>query len=103
MNFYEESLKTAFISSAGVGVRDRGDGAIEITTAFGWALALPIEAANAVREFLQYQPAQVPPAPTAIVSARSAGKTQALVDQILAQANERGIRVEVVYPQEESS
>ncbi|QWY84627.1 hypothetical protein QEH34_gp45 [Microbacterium phage Footloose] len=99
MNFYEESLKTAFISSAGVGVRDRGDGAIEITTAFGWELALPIDAAKAVREFLQHEPAQAPPAPTAIVSARSAGKTQELVNQILAQANERGIRVEVVYPQ----
>lgn len=102
MNYYEESLKTAFISSAGVGVRDRGDGAIEITTAFGWALALPADAANPVREFLKNEPNQKASTPTVIVSARSAGKTQALVDQILAQANERGIRVEVVYPQEET-
>lgn len=33
--------------------------------------------------------------------ARAAGKTQALIESLLAQANERGIRVEVVYPQGE--
>lgn len=40
--------------------------------------------------------------PTAILfSARQGGKSQALIDSMLAQANERGIRVEVVYPQSE--
>lgn len=102
MNAYEESLRTAFVSSTGVGVRDRGDGAIEITTAFGWALALPTDAANAVREFVKNEPDQTASTPTARVSARSAGKTQALVDQILSQANDRGIRVEVICPQEET-
>ena len=34
-------------------------------------------------------------------AARRSGKSQALIDSMLAQANERGIRVEVVYPQTE--
>lgn len=40
-------------------------------------------------------------APTIQFSARRIGKSQALIDSMLAQANERGIRVEVVYPQTE--
>lgn len=40
-------------------------------------------------------------APTAQLLARKGGKTQALIDSMLAQANERGIRVEIVYPQGE--
>lgn len=40
--------------------------------------------------------------PTDILfSARQGGKSQALIDSMLTQANERGIRVEVVYPQTE--
>lgn len=39
--------------------------------------------------------------PTVHFMARRGGKSQALIDQMLAQANERGIRVEVVYPQAE--
>ncbi|WP_404474817.1 hypothetical protein [Microbacterium aerolatum] len=42
-------------------------------------------------------------APTVHFMARQGGKSQALVDQMLAQANERGVRVEVVYPQGEPS
>lgn len=38
-------------------------------------------------------------APTVQLMARKGGKTQALIDSLLGQANERGIRVEVVYPQ----
>lgn len=46
------------------------------------------------------RPAQTEP--TAILfSARRSGKSQALIDSMLAQANERGIRVEVAYPQSE--
>ena len=45
-------------------------------------------------------PAQTEP-PTIQFSARRIGKSQALIDSMLAQANERGIRVEVVYPQAE--
>lgn len=101
MNAYEESFRDAFKSSTGIGVRNRDDGAIEITTIFGWALALPTDAADAVREFLGHETAHPYPAPTVSVSARTSGKTQALVDRILATANERGIRVEIVYPQEE--
>lgn len=43
---------TDFVASNGVGVRYREDGAIEVTTVFGWALAMPTTAADAVREFL---------------------------------------------------
>ncbi|WDH77899.1 hypothetical protein PTQ19_10235 [Microbacterium esteraromaticum] len=39
--------------------------------------------------------------PTVQLMARKGGKTQALIDSMLGQANERGIRVEVVYPQAE--
>ena len=40
--------------------------------------------------------------PTVIqFAARRNGKSQALIDSMLAQANEHGIRVEVVYPQPE--
>lgn len=42
-------------------------------------------------------------APTLHFAARQGGKSQALIDQMLAQANERGIRVEVVYLQGEPS
>src|SRR5690606_18321612 len=42
-----------------------------------------------------------PNAPTVRLMARKGGKTQALIDSMLAQANERGIRVEVVHPQGE--
>lgn len=35
------------------------------------------------------------------LAARRGGKTQAMIESMLAQANERGIRVEVVYPQGE--
>jgi hypothetical protein len=40
-------------------------------------------------------------APTVQLVARRGGKTRALIDSMLAQANERGIHVEVVYPQGE--
>lgn len=40
-----------FVASNGVGVRYRENGDIEVTTVFGWALALPENAASAVREF----------------------------------------------------
>lgn len=42
-------------------------------------------------------------APTVQFFARRAGKSQALIESMLEQANERGIRVEVVYPQVEPS
>jgi hypothetical protein len=32
--------------------------------------------------------------------ARRGGKAQALIDSMLAQANERGIRVEIVHPEQ---
>lgn len=34
-----------------------------------------------------------------LYASRGAGKTQTLIESLLAQANERGIHVEVVYPQ----
>jgi len=40
-------------------------------------------------------------APIVHLMARRGGKTQAMIKALLAQANERGIRVEVVYPQSE--
>lgn len=42
-----------FVASNGVGVRYRENGDIEVTTVFGWALALPENAASAVLEFLK--------------------------------------------------
>lgn len=42
-----------FVASNGVGVRYRKNGDIEVTTVFGWALALPGNAASAVVEFLR--------------------------------------------------
>ena len=42
-----------FVASNGVGVRYRKNGDIEVTTVFGWALALPKAAASAVAEFLR--------------------------------------------------
>lgn len=42
-----------FVASNGVGVRYRENGDIEVTTVFGWALALPENAASAVVEFLK--------------------------------------------------
>lgn len=42
-------------------------------------------------------------APTVQFVARKGGKSQALIDQMLEQANDQGIRVEVVYPQGEPS
>ena len=44
------------------------------------------------------RPAQTEPTDIQFAGRRS-GKSQALIDSMLAQANERGIRVEVVYPQ----
>jgi len=42
--------------------------------------------------------------PTSVqLAARGSGKTHQMIDALLAQANERGIRVEVVYPQSEST
>lgn len=41
------------------------------------------------------------PTQTRLFAGRSHGKTQALIESLLAQANERGIRVEIVYPQGE--
>lgn len=41
-----------FVASNGVGVRYRENGDIEVTTLFGWALAMPRDAASAVLEFL---------------------------------------------------
>lgn len=40
-------------------------------------------------------------APTVQLMARRGGKTQALIESMLAQANERGIRVEVIHTQTE--
>lgn len=58
------------------------------------------------REWLRVlarRPVQVEPtdAPTVQFMARKGGKVQALIDSLLAQANERGIHIEVVYPQGE--
>ena len=47
-----------------------------------------------------HRPAQTKPTDIQFAARRS-GKSQALIDSMLAQANEHGIRVEVVYPQSE--
>lgn len=44
---------TEFVASNGVGVRYREDGSIEVSTLFGWALAMPAPASSAVLEFLR--------------------------------------------------
>lgn len=56
--------------------------------------------AHAARRVAQGEPSDTP---TMQVVARRGGKSQALIESLLAQANERGIRVEVVYPQGEPS
>ncbi len=61
--------------------------------------------ADALRALLRHatalrRPVQGEPTPVRFV-ARQGGKTQAVIESMLAQANESGIRVEVVYPQGE--